>query len=239
MKRPTELLILAGGLGARLREIVPDLPKPLAPVAGRPFLSFLLENWLEQGIRSLTFLLRYKAQLIEAFLAEEQQTGLLKECKVRIAIEPQALNTGGAVAYAIRQHRISGSFLVANGDTWLATGIKAISGTKFPSLGVVHVDDSQRYGAVQLEGDRVVAFKEKQDSGEPGWINTGLYHLCGTTFDHWNGEPFSLETDLFPRLAKAGQLRAVRIESEFLDIGVPRDYLRFCRWADSDKAAAL
>jgi D-glycero-alpha-D-manno-heptose 1-phosphate guanylyltransferase len=238
VKRPTELLVLAGGFGVRLRATIPDVPKPLAPVNGRPFLSYLVQNWIAQGIRSFTFLLHHQAPLIEAFLQEEQSAGPFKECRVRVVREPRPLNTGGAIAHAVRTQGISESFLVGNADTWLESGIQAIAGATPPAVGVVIVPDCNRYGAVQIEGDEVLAFTEKQNSMGTGLINAGLYHLHSELFADWNTEPFSLESNLFPRLAAARQLRAVPVQSEFLDIGIPQDYFRFCRWIETNKVAA-
>jgi NDP-sugar pyrophosphorylase family protein len=232
-------LVLAGGFGVRLRDTIPDVPKPLAPVNGSPFLSYLIRNWIGQGINSFTFLLHHQASLIEAFLQKEQSEGPFSECRVRVVREPRPLNTGGAIAHAVHKHGISESFLVANADTWLESGIEAVSAASPPALGVVMVSDCNRYGAVQIEGDEVGAFAEKQYSSGPGWINAGLYHLNCELFADWNAEPFSLESNLFPNLVAARQLRAVSVQSEFLDIGIPQDYFRFCRWIESNKVAAL
>ena len=236
---PTELWVLAGGLGSRLRTAVPDLPKPLAPVGHRPFLSYLIENWREQGITSFNFLLQHQAHLIQAFLKSEEQSGLLSGCQVRTVIEPRRLDTGGAIAHAVRQNNSVGSFLVVNADTWLGSGIKALSQTAAPAIAIVRVGNSDRYGTVKVADDRVVEFIEKQNSSGPGSINAGLYHLNVELFNDWDGQPFSLERDLFPRLLSEGSLSAVRVDSEFLDIGVPDDYFRFCNWVAADKNLAL
>lgn len=233
------LLVLAGGFGTRLRSVVSDVPKALAPVAGRPFLQYLVEAWLGQGLNQLTFLLHHQADLIEAFLEQQKATGGLANCQVRISSEPEPLGTGGAVAYAVRQLGLTGPLLVTNADTWLGTGIARVSAAAMPAIGIVRVGNSERYGAVQVREDRIVSFAEKQDSSGPGWINAGLYHLHADLFQSWNGQPFSLERELFPKLVAAGQLHAAPLETEFIDIGIPDDYHRFSRWIDSEKSGVL
>jgi NDP-sugar pyrophosphorylase family protein len=233
------LLVLAGGFGTRLRSVVSDVPKALAPVAGRPFLQYLVEAWLGQGLNQLTFLLHHQADLIEAFLEQQKATGGLANCQVRISSEPEPLGTGGAVAYAVRQLGLTGPLLVTNADTWLGTGIARVSVAAMPAIGIVRVGNSERYGAVQVREDRIVSFAEKQDSSGPGWINAGLYHLHADLFQSWNGQPFSLERELFPKLVAAGQLHAAPLETEFIDIGIPDDYHRFSRWIDSEKSGVL
>ena len=233
------LLELAGGFGTRLRSAVSNVPKALAPVVGRPFLQYLLDVWLGQGLTQLTFLLHHQADFIEAFLEQQKASGQLAECQVRISSEPQPLGTGGAVAYAVRQLGLTGPFLVTNADTWLGTGIAQVSAVKMPAIGIVHVGNSERYGGVQVREDRIVSFEEKQDSTGPGWINAGLYHLHADLFQSWDGRPFSLERELFPKLVAAGQLHAAPLETEFIDIGIPDDYHRFSRWIDSEKSGVL
>ena len=235
----SNLLVLAGGFGTRLRSAVSDVPKPLAPVAGRPFLQYLIEGWVEQGVTQLTFLIHHQADLIEAFLELQKMEGRLKGCKLRTLSEPQPLGTGGAVAYAVRQLGLTGSFLVTNADTWLGSGVERVFAAAIPAIGVVRVENSERYGSVKLRENRVIAFEEKQDSAGPGWINAGLYHLHADLFRGWNFQPFSLERELFPKLVAAGLLEAVPLATEFIDIGIPDDYYRFGRWIDSEKSGVL
>lgn len=231
--------MLAGGFGTRLRSAVPDLPKPLAPVLGRPYLSYQLESWLRQGVTSLTFLLHHQAEAIETFLASQSRERLRARCVVRTVTEPRPLGTGGAIAYAVRELQLTGSFLVTNADTWLARGIDVISRAQPPSIGVVQVADVERYGAVRFGTDgAIVAFEEKGANEGAGWINAGLYCLHARLFGDWDGQPLSLEREVFPLLAQQGQVRAVPLQAEFIDIGVPADYFRFCDWVESGKVAA-
>lgn len=235
----THLVVLAGGFGTRLRSAVADVPKPLAPVGGRPFLHFLIDNWLQQGVTRMTYLLHHQAALVQNFLQLEDGAGRLGQCRVESLAENRPMGTGGAIAYAVRQLGIDGSFLVANADTWLGTGIAQVASVAAPAIGTVQVPDTARYGKVEVAQDKAVAFTEKQDSAGAGWINAGLYHLPAELFRDWDGEPFSLESVVFPKLAAAGRLRVVPLQTDFIDIGVPEDYYRFGRWIDSKKTGVL
>jgi D-glycero-alpha-D-manno-heptose 1-phosphate guanylyltransferase len=233
------LVVLAGGFGTRLRSVVADLPKPMAPAGPHPFLWHLLDAWAGQGVRRFVFALHHEAGVIEQHLREQQSHGVLRGCEVRTVTEPRPLGTGGAIANAVREGDVTASFLVANADTWLGAGVRDVSVARSPAIAVVRVDNTERYGSVRRDGDAVTSFAEKQHSAGAGWINAGLYHLEAESFQSWNGEAFSLEADLFPRWADAGQLSAVPVEASFVDIGIPEDYFRFCRWVETGKTGAL
>lgn len=235
MNRSAEMLVLAGGFGTRLRSAVVDVPKPLAPAGAHPFIYYLIESWIRQGVCKLTFLLHHQAKFIEDYLRDLKAEGLLKNCTVQTLTEPQPLGTGGAVAYAVRQLGLSDSFLVTNADTWLGSGINEIGLGGSPAMAVLRTSTTERYGAVRVHEGKVVSFQEKQSSQGPGLINAGLYHLPAALFQQWAGAPFSLERDVFPGLVEAGQLRSVELNTDFIDIGIPEDYYRFCHWIESGR----
>jgi NDP-sugar pyrophosphorylase family protein len=226
----TRLLVLAGGMGTRLRSVLADVPKPLAPINGTPFLHFLMRHWRAQGIRDMVFLLRHQADMMEEFLKQEQQQDYMHHCAVSTVTEPEALGTGGALAFAVRTKNIAGGFLATNADTWLGSGIAELLKKPAPAIAVVEVANTERYGSIIIEGETITAFKEKYSSHGKGWVNAGLYHLHSTLFDGWDGKPFSLEQTVFPPLAQSGQLHAAQLHTNFIDIGIPEDYFRFCRW---------
>jgi NDP-sugar pyrophosphorylase family protein len=235
----TELLVLAGGFGTRLRAAVADVPKPLAPIHGRPFLEFQIAHWIKQRVTSMTFLLYYEAEKIQSFLDAMQREAARGGCRLRSVVEPSPLGTGGAIAHAVRRLELSGTFIVANADTWLGGGVQDVSQSASPAVAVVAVEDVSRYGSVRLRGDRVVEFTEKSSNTGRKWINGGLYHLHADLFRDWDGKSYSLERELLPKLSSDGRLWAVRLQTDFVDIGVPEDYFRFCRWIDSGRVAAL
>lgn len=235
----TRLLVLAGGFGTRLRSAVADVPKPLAPVAGRPYLHYLDESWTAQGVSAITFLLHYQAERITAFVKQQQQDGPLRSCVVDVVVEPTPLGTGGAIAYAVQQLGIKDDFLVANADTWLGSGIRALASTAVPAMAAIEIGDAGRYGNVDIHDNKVQGFREKQEYQGRGWINAGLYHLGSDLFAGWDGAPYSIERDVFPGLAQSGRLNAVALDTDFIDIGVPEDYFRFCRWVESGRRGVL
>ena len=233
------LLILAGGFGTRLRSAVSDVPKPLAPVDARPYLAYLIDGWYAQGARSLVFLLHHQAGLISEFLAESQAADQWPGCAICTLVEPEPMATGGAVAYAVRELGLTGSFLVANADTWLGAGLAAVASAPAPAMAVIGVQDTARYGRVRVESDKIASFEEKQSSSGAGLINAGLYHLKADSFCNWDGLAFSMERELFPAMVGAKALTAVALETEFIDIGIPEDYFRFCRWIGSNMTGTL
>lgn len=225
-----KMLVLAGGFGSRLQSVVNNVPKALAPVGGAPFLHYQLEHWVAQGICSFVFLLHHKADLIKEFLVE-RAGGVLSGCEVQSVTEPVPLDTGGAVANAVRQLGLDGEIIITNADTWLGGGIPELREAGADAMLVVRQPDVSRYGQVDFDSAGYVsAFCEKSESQGTGWINAGMCMLQTAHFHAWDGQCLSLEKVVFPKLLAGGQLRAVPISTDFIDIGVPQEYERFCRW---------
>jgi D-glycero-alpha-D-manno-heptose 1-phosphate guanylyltransferase len=234
-----KLLVLAGGFGSRLQSVLPGTPKALAPIGDVPFLALQIENWVAQGISSFIFLLHHHADQITDFLGNAS-SGLLKDCEVESLIEPTPMDTGGAVAHAVGELKLNEDFLVTNADTWLGSGIQELIASAAPAMAVIRLDDCSRYGQVRFdERHRVTAFTEKSATGGPGWINAGLCRLSADMFRTWDGARFSLERQTFPALVQRGELRAVTIQPDFIDIGIPEDYQRFCRWIEGSRKGKL
>jgi NDP-sugar pyrophosphorylase family protein len=234
-----KMLVLAGGFGTRLQSVVAEVPKALAPVGQVPFLYLQIEHWIAQGLRSFVFLLHHQADLIISFL-EAEKNGLLTDCQVTWLVEPTPMDTGGAVAYAVKQLNLSGDFLLTNADTWLGAGVQEVARSAAPSMAVLNLRDASRYGQVQFNDQfNVTAFSEKSSSQGPGWINAGLCHLNADLFKNWDGQPFALERILFPELAGRGALKAVPLQTDFIDIGIPDDYFRFCHWIEAGRKGKL
>ena len=236
-----KLLVLAGGFGSRLKSVVSDVPKALAPVCNVPFLRIQIQNWQSQGFYAFTFLLYYKANIIIEFLEKEKETGLLKNCEVDYLVEPSPLGTGGAIAFAVEQLGLSGDFLVTNSDTWLSTSLEVVARATSPAMAVVEFSDAARYGHVQFDDkNRVTSFQEKHIIGRGTcWINAGLFKLNAEAFKGWDHSPYSLEQVTFPAMVDLMELNAVSLHTDFIDIGVPNDYFLFCRWIESGRKGAL
>lgn len=235
----TKLMVLAGGFGTRLATVVADVPKPLAPVNNKPFLYYIIESYREQGINNFIFLIHHMADKMKTFIAQESENGVLKNAGVEIVEEHIPLGTGGAVANAVEELNINSDFLVTNADTWLNNGVKQLLNAENPVIAAISVEDVSRYGALQIEEKRIVSFLEKSPEKIKGNINAGLYYLKPEYFRGKNNKAFSMETDLFPELVKEKKLNVEIIESEFIDIGIPEDYYRFCQWIENKKENKL
>jgi len=229
------LLVLAGGFGSRLSTVVKDVPKPLAPVNGKPFLYYLIENWKAQGLHKFSFLVYFKADHIVDFLKKEQESGILQDCSVEYVFEESPLGTGGAIVNAIKTMGLSESFFVVNADTWTEAGVRELTNLLRPAITAVRVSDVSRYGAVHINGNIVTKFEEKNQYSGPGYINAGLYFFDPKLFENYGDEVFSLENELFGNLVQDKEMYVSKIDSNFIDIGIPQDYYRFCEWISSNK----
>jgi NDP-sugar pyrophosphorylase family protein len=229
------MLVLAGGYGSRLRDVVTDVPKPMAPIGPTPFLKLQIDNWHAQGLRDFTFLLHHRADQIIDFLevmAADAELG----CQFNWLFESTPMDTGGAIANAVKEFDLQHDFLIANADTWLSGGVRELMDSRSPAIAVVDLPDVSRYGRVYFnELGYITSFEEKNSLISSGWINAGLYRLSASLFRNWSGQPFSLERELFMQLAENLSLTAVPIQTDFIDIGVPDDYYRFCDWFKSSR----
>lgn len=220
-----EAIILAGGLGTRLRAAVPDLPKCLAPVGGRPFIGYVTEHFRREGIERFIFALGYKSDHFEEFFQAEFPNG-----GYDISLEEEPLGTGGAIRQACGQ--VEGTtVLVLNGDTFFRVGLGALADFHAEkqadcSLCLKPMRDFDRFGVVELTDDaRVSRFREKQYY-PAGLINGGVYALDkAALLRKERPKVFSFEKDY---LEADGEDRLYGLVQDryFIDIGIPEDYLR-------------
>jgi len=234
------IFVLAGGFGSRLRSEVPDVPKPLAPVNGKPFLTHLIEELVSQGAQNFILLLHYRAELIKSLISEIVKRDDMSEIKITCIVEDTPLGTGGSIMNAVDHLGITNSFLVINADTWLGDGLQKINQSSTNSIAAVKVKDCTRYGTLILKGAKIQKFVEKNSCSGKGLVNAGLYHLNPEVFTKFvKNNYISLENDVFPSLANRGLLYAVEVQADFIDIGVPQDYFKFCTWIETGKLDAL
>lgn len=221
--RATEAVVLVGGLGTRLREVVSDVPKPLAPVAGRPFLAWILDHLVENGIERIILAAGYKADLVEAAIGREWRGKA-----VDYSIETEPLGTGGALRQAVGMLRGHGVH-VLNGDTYLAYSMPGLEQETHEAgalvgMALAVLDDTARYGSVLVRDGWVVDFAEKGRSGA-GLVNAGYYYLADESLATLPRETaFSLEQTWLPALVQAGKVAGYARTDRFIDIGVPADY---------------
>jgi D-glycero-alpha-D-manno-heptose 1-phosphate guanylyltransferase len=217
-----EAIVLAGGFGTRLRQVVPDLPKPMAPVAGRPFLEILLSMLARKGFTRVVLSLGFMADRIITHFGDRYLGMVLVH-----EVEQQPLGTGGAIRAALSRCKNDHVF-VFNGDTYLDLEVDALEhlwqAQQHPVIVVREVPDTARFGKVELLGGRVNAFLEKGFSG-PGLINAGCYVLPKAALDDFPlGQTFSIETEFFVKHLQRTVFNGFITHGRFIDIGVPEDY---------------
>ncbi len=220
-----EAIVLVGGLGTRLRGVVDDVPKPMAPVQGRPFLALVLDQLVEAGFNAAVFAAGYRHEAVHSYFGADYR-GL----PLRYSVEREPLGTGGAIRLACAQV-IARDVFVLNGDTYLELDFSAMMEAHVRmgshlSIAICHVSEVARYGALEVSAGIVRSFCEKGRSG-PGWINGGTYLISPPLRDRLPPRgAFSLERDiLIPDVASITPL-AFPTTGLFIDIGLPEDYRR-------------
>lgn len=225
MSNSLEAVILAGGLGTRLRSVVADRPKVLATVAGRPFITRLLDQLVATGINRVVLCTGYKAELVEATLGESYRGMTLV-----YSVESEPLGTGGAVRLALAKLNAS-TVLMMNGDSFCAADLSSFTTTHAArqakaSMLLTEMPDTSRFGRVEFAADgHVTAFIEKGQVAGPGWINAGIYLLDRTLLAEIEpGRAVSLEREVFPTWVAQRTLMADALGKRFLDIGTPESF---------------
>ncbi len=229
---PERALILAGGLGTRLASLLPDRPKVLAPIAGRPFLDILVEALAARGVRRLVLLLGNRSEQVVEHVAARR--GLWPAgIEFEVSVEPGPLGTGGAVKFAERF--CVGRFFLLNGDTYFDLDVAALVRTHeqtrpLLTVAAAEVADADRYGRLEMSASGCITrFREKDVAAGPGLINAGVYLVEPALLGHIPaGRAVSLETEIFPMLLAGGQKLAVSPQAgAFFDIGTPASYRSF------------
>jgi D-glycero-D-manno-heptose 1,7-bisphosphate phosphatase len=221
--------VLIGGMGTRLGQLTATTPKPLLTCGDRPFLAWLLREFLRYGVDEFLLLTGYLPDVVQAALPEIA-AGLPKHVRITCSTEPIRAGTGGALYHA-RGH-LAEKFLLCNGDSLLdfnlarlladaAADPEAVTGR----IMLRRLEDASRYGVVTLRDDRVTAFQERPEPGGRGIINAGIYVLNRSVIDDIT-PVCSLERDVLPVLAARGALRGTIGDGYFIDIGIPADLER-------------
>jgi D-glycero-alpha-D-manno-heptose 1-phosphate guanylyltransferase len=220
-----EVIILAGGFGTRLKSVVPDLPKPMANVAGKPFLEILLNSLIKKGAKRIILSVGYMANKIIDYFGND-----FAGIEIIYEIENSPLGTGGAIYNALKKCT-SDHVLVLNGDTFFDIDILLAEFTwqknYTPLIFGCLVSDTSRYGRLDIDkNNRIIGFKEKGESGS-GLINAGGYLLPVNIFGEKLIEmPFSFENDFLVKILNVIKFEALIVSGKFIDIGIPDDYAR-------------
>jgi D-glycero-alpha-D-manno-heptose-7-phosphate kinase len=219
-------IILAGGFGTRIREIIGNTPKPMAMIAGKPFLEHLILYLRDNGIKDIILTVHYMADQIKSYFGD----GGWFKVNITYSEEEVPLGTGGAIKKAERY--IDDTFLVLNGDTYSQLDIKELfefhrSKKSNFTMALTENADSAHYGSVILDESRIVEFSEKAEKGSK-LVNSGVYIFEPKIFNYIpEDKNVSLEKDIFPRLAKEGSLYGYKYNGYYMDIGRPETYKKF------------
>ena len=217
-----EAIILAGGKGTRLKSVVADVPKPMAPIAGRPFLCYLLDNLSDANFDRVILSVGYKREVIQKYFGS-----LYGKMRLEYYAEETPLGTGGAIKAALGRCNDDIVF-VLNGDTLFQVDYAAmrrlhVAGQAPLTMAVKELTDFDRYGSLAIEDGRITEFREKAFT-ERGFINGGIYLMARDLLHDAPEGNFSLEQDFLMR--RAVPMNAFLSEGYFLDIGIPEDYRR-------------
>lgn len=222
-----DAVILAGGLGTRLRSEIGEFPKVLAPVNGKPFLSFVLDYLQKNGIETVVLSVGYKAELIQQEFGDNY-----KGLKLIYAIESSPLGTGGAMKLALEKNKAEMLFIL-NGDTFFDIDLKVLENFHLQNkstctLALKKMKNVDRYGNVEIDpAGKILAFSEKKFR-EEAVINGGIYCINRGILIHYPvNTPFSFETNYLENKPQAKNIFGKLFDNYFMDIGVPEDYQQF------------
>jgi D-glycero-alpha-D-manno-heptose 1-phosphate guanylyltransferase len=219
-----EAIVLAGGFGTRLSSVLADVPKPMAPIAGRPFLEILLDSLARKGFYRVILSLGFMARTISDHF-KTQFAGMEIAC----VVENTPLGTGGAIRLALESCTHDHVF-VFNGDSYLDLDVQSLEHQwltrRRPIVVCRHVSNTARYGKIVVASQSIISFVEKGTIG-PGLINAGCYVMASDALINFPPDlPFSIETGYFvPEVARIG-VDVFETTGLFIDIGTPEDYAR-------------
>lgn len=218
---------MAGGFGTRLQGVVKDVPKPMAPVNGRPFLTYVLDYLIDHHYTRVVLSVGYLHEKVEEYFGNAYQS-----LEIAYAVETEPLGTGGGIAYAMSFCK-SNNVLVLNGDTLFKADLSALESFHADSHGALsivlrHVADTSRYGSVSTdENGRILQFTEKNNATGEGDINGGIYLINKELLQKISlPNKFSFEKDLMEKFVREMPFYAMRSDGYFIDIGIPEDYAR-------------
>ncbi len=222
-------VILAGGLGTRLRSVVSDVPKPMAPVGGRPFLEYQLDYWINQGISRFVLSVGYRHEAITEHFGSRY-----KGVQLEYAVEEQPLGTGGGLLLAAEKLKQDTPFLLLNGDTyfeadWNVLDACAVEHDADWCFSLFKTSEKGRYMGIEMSDQGLITSLKSGVEQGPRLANGGVYwvHPRALSGDWRSGERLSLEDDLFPQALAAGRrILGIEFRGTFIDIGVPDDYHR-------------
>ena len=221
-------IILAGGMGTRLKTIISDLPKPMAPIMNVPFLTYQLNYLKHFGIKKVIFSVGY---LSEKIIAHYNQS--FENISIKYSIEKNPLGTGGGIRMAMSNLN-EDLVLILNGDSFFDLDLEQFYNLHLEqksdfSLALRYVNNSERYGNIEFNSsNQITSFIEKNQLNQSGYINAGVYILSKKLYLQ-NTKPdinFSIEKDFFEKQLNQLIIKGFEFKDYFIDIGIPEDYLK-------------
>lgn len=219
-----EAIILAGGLGTRLRSEVPDLPKCMAPVAGKPFLDYVIRALQEQGVTKFIFSLGYRSEVVLQHLEQSWP-----KLKYDYTIETIPLGTGGGIRFAVQKVK-GDSFFVLNGDTYFEVNLpsmlkKHIEVQAEITVALKKMYHFDRYGSVLIGQNNIISAFQEKTYREIGWINGGIYLIQKQLITNIGiANPFSFEKEILEKYVDKNCIFGFESDGYFIDIGIPEDF---------------
>lgn len=217
-----EAIVLAGGFGTRLKEVVSDVPKPMAPVNGKPFLEYLIKDLGEKGIRHIILAVGYKKKIIKEYFKNRYES-----IEITYSEELTPLGTGGAIKKALKLAKEEDVFIV-NGDTFFDIDLKRMKefhteNKSILTFTVKEMENFDRYGSLIIKGNKIIEFEEKKKKAK-GKINGGIYLIKKDLLNRVEKENFSFEKEVLED--KKIEKYSYESEGYFIDIGIPEDYFK-------------
>lgn len=223
-----QAILLAGGLGTRLKSVVSDRPKPMALIEGKPFMEYVVHGLAKQGITEIIFAVGYKGSMVEEYFKDGREFGI----KALYAYEEELLGTAGAIKNAGKLITDT-SFFVLNADTFYQidySRLTSMGNDTDMALVLRMVEDVSRYGKAELTDGVLTAFNEKTQEAKRGTINGGVYLMKKELLKEIPEGKVSLENEMIPKWMKEGRkLGGIVNEGYFIDIGIPEDYFKFIK----------
>lgn len=223
-----QAILLAGGLGTRLRSVVSDRPKPMALIGDKPFMEYVVKELSGHGITDIIFAVGYKGSMVEEYFKDGSGFGV----KVSYAYEEELLGTAGAIKNA-GKFVTDESFFVLNADTFYRIDYNRLSRLVQAdnldlALVLREVPDISRYGEAVLTDSKLTGFNEKSSEARSGTINGGVYLMKKALLEEIPVGKVSLENEMIPMWMQEGKgLGGFVNDGYFIDIGVPEDYYKF------------
>ena len=212
-------IILCGGFGSRLRNVIGETQKAVVEVDGKPFLHIVIDGLASTGFNELIFCTHYQSEQVEQALIKAG--GVIAQ-KAVVLREKEPMGTGGAILSAIDTLRLHGDFIALNADTYVMPKAYQLARESVPpALIVREVEDCARYGAIRFDHScSILEMTEKGVTG-PGFISMGIYHFHTDQLTGFPISACSMEKEILPQLIERRQLKGVRYSGDFIDIGTP------------------